>query len=207
MSLMKWDGIFPISIPKVHKMILLPTTNNQPLLASILLKSLGASNMYIKNLWRSIILIVLTFTLLLGTFTDHVMAANEPKSSGSDIQELNTPLGENEGKQSTSKNLPSLQLGDGASNGSQYAVFLLQKHLAGLGQLEKDSVNGEFSDKTEEAVKNYQKVRSITPDGKVDKNTWSKLGDDILSMSALNGTSKNDQHTLSGDRNIADFDP
>ena len=155
--------------------------------------------MCIKNLCRSIILIGLTFTLLLGIFTDNVIAASEPNLSGSDIQQLNAQLGENEITQSISKDLPSLQLGDDASDGAQDAVLLLQKLLAGLNKLDKDLVNGTFSDQTKEALKDYQKSNDITDDGTVDKNTWSKLGDDVLSrINALSSQISLDRHRISG---------
>jgi peptidoglycan hydrolase-like protein with peptidoglycan-binding domain len=134
--------------------------------------------MSIKNICRSIILIGLTFTLLLGIFTDNVMAANEINFISSNIEGSNTLLGKNESTQSTFKSLPSLQLGDGSSNGAEDAVLFLQKLLVGLGRLEKNSVTGNFSEETEKAVKNYQKDKGIEQDGKVDKNTWSKLGHD-----------------------------
>ena len=136
--------------------------------------------MYVQNLYRSIILLILTFTLLLGIFTNNVMAANEPTLSSSDVQQLNAKSDKSEIAKLISKALPSLQLGDGASNEVKDAVFLLQELLVRLDRIDRNFVNGEFSDKTEEAVKNYQKDKSITQDGVVGKNTWSKLGDDIV---------------------------
>jgi peptidoglycan hydrolase-like protein with peptidoglycan-binding domain len=130
--------------------------------------------MYIKNFCRSIIVIGLTFILMLGVFTDNVMAANEIQ----EIQELKTLLVKDESTQSTFKSLPSLQLGDGANNGAQDSVLLVQKLLVGLGHLEEDAVTGNFTEKTEKAVKNYQKDKGITQSGKVDITTWSKLGHD-----------------------------
>jgi peptidoglycan hydrolase-like protein with peptidoglycan-binding domain len=134
--------------------------------------------MKLKNISRSIIVIGLTFTLMLGMFTDNVMAASKIDFTNSSIQELNTSSVQEKITKSTFKSLPSLQLGDGAINGAEDSVLFLQKLLFGLGRIEKDAVTGIFSATTEEAVKAYQKDKGIEQDGKVGKDTWSKLGYD-----------------------------
>ena len=63
----------------------------------------------------------------------------------------------------------SIQLG---FKGEQ--VKELQKRLKELGYY-KGSVDGDFGEKTEEAVKDFQKANKLTADGKVGENTLKKL--------------------------------
>lgn len=55
-------------------------------------------------------------------------------------------------------------------------VKVLQKTLIGLGyDLGKYGADGKFGEKTETAVKKFQKKNSLTVDGIVGKKTWAKL--------------------------------
>ncbi len=71
-------------------------------------------------------------------------------------------------------NLPNIQLGDQGQT-----VKLAQKILIANRYLGSDSFDGNFGQKTEQAVKNYQHSHSLVVDGVVGVQTWEKLIKDI----------------------------
>ena len=72
----------------------------------------------------------------------------------------------------TAKDMPLIKKG---SKG--YAVKKLQEMLNDKGY--KLTVDGDFGDKTCNAVKAYQKDRGVEVDGEVGKNTWKSLFDEV----------------------------
>lgn len=71
-----------------------------------------------------------------------------------------------------------LKLNDGIIDRSpevKLEVTLLQKSLAGWHYLSGEGIDGEFGQKTDEAVRHFQKDHAIGIDGEVGKFTWAAL--------------------------------
>ena len=61
-----------------------------------------------------------------------------------------------------------------SKNSKHKVVKPLQKYLNALGY-NCGTVDGDFGNKTDSAVKSFQKKKKLTEDGVVGQNTWKKL--------------------------------
>jgi len=72
----------------------------------------------------------------------------------------------------------SLKLNDGINDKTPEVVKevkTLQTVLKDWSELDAKDIDGQFGNKTDKAVKDFQGKKSLTPDGVVGKNTWAAL--------------------------------
>ncbi|MEB3191494.1 MAG: phage tail tip lysozyme [Snowella sp.] len=71
-----------------------------------------------------------------------------------------------------------LKLNDGINDKTSAVikeVEILQTMLKDWGELTANDIDGQFGNKTDKAVKDFQGKKSLTPDGIVGRNTWAAL--------------------------------
>lgn len=103
----------------------------------------------------------------------HASTAKDSNATNDWVERLQKAIGATQdniaGKETLSK-CPTLRRGNRGN-----ITKLMQERLVANGINVGTSVDGIFGDKTYAGVKKYQKVKSLTDDGIVGKNTWKKL--------------------------------